>query len=180
MIPKIYECLGKDDFRPVMSYAFVTKKKTVATDAHVLIAYDTNELFGKEFVKALPDDGILLDSDILRDMAKKDVQVICLNGKIEVKHLIKGEYKTSYFDFKTQEQVASYPNWEAVMPEKTEGDTPPSIGINAKHLLRLQNAMGPDCVGLRCYFNGTTRAIIVEPINSIYESVAAIIMPMVV
>jgi hypothetical protein len=178
MIPKIYECLGKDQLRPVFSYAFVTKKKTVATNANVLIAYDTKELFGEDFVNVLPDEGILLDADTLKDMAKRDVQLISLNGKIEVKHLIKGEYKTSYFDFKTQEQVATFPNWEMVIPKKTKGKVPAAIGINAKLLTQLQNAMGFDVCGVRLYFNGTNKPIICEPVNSMYESTIAIIMPM--
>lgn len=177
MIPKIYECLGKDQLRPVFSYAFVTKKKTVATDAHVLIAYDTTELFDEEFVQALPEGGILLDAYVLKDISKKDVQFIGLSDKIIVTHLIKGELKTSYFDFKTQEQVATFPNWEMVIPEKSSEEPLTYIGINAKHLIRVQNAMGPDCEGLKCFFTGLDRAIIVEPTNSIYKSVTAIVMP---
>lgn len=177
MIPKIYECLGKDQLRPVFSYAFITKKKTVATDAHVLIAYDTTELFDKEFVNALPEDGILLDVDALKDMSKKDVGFIGLSDKIIVIHFVKGGNKTSYFDFKTQEQVATFLNWEVVIPEKSSEEPLTCIGVNAKHLIRVQNAMGPDCEGLKCFFTGLDRAIIVEPVNSIYKSVTAIVMP---
>lgn len=179
MIPKIYECLGKDPLRTVLNYAFITKKKTVATDAHVLIAYNTEELFDEDFIGALPDEGILVDEITLRDMAKKDVQLIALSDKIIVGHKVRGEPRPSYFDFKTQEQIGTFPNWEAIIPGKNEAPLS-HIGINPKHLLRLQNAMGADVAGVACYFTGQHGAILVEPINSMYESITAIVMPMVI
>ena len=175
MIPKIYECLGKDQLRPIFAYAFITKKKTVATDAHVLIAYDTEELFGHEFVAALPDEGIFLNEAALRDMSKKDVHSISFNGKIEVMHLGRSPHK-AYFDPETD--VGNFPNYESVIPKKEDGEPLSHIGINSKHLLRLQNAMGPDVMGVACYFTGQHKAVIIEPLNSMYESVTAIIMPM--
>ena len=177
MIPKIYECLGKDQLRPVLEYAFITKKKTCATDAHVLIAYDTEELFGQEFVDALPDEGILLNETALQDMAKKDANSITFNGKIEVQHLGRSPHK-AYFDYKTQESVGTYPDFESVIPKKEDGEPVPHIGVNAKDLLRLQNAMGPGVKGVACYFTGISRAIIVEPLNTDYKSITAIIIPM--
>jgi len=182
MIPKIYECLGNDHLSPIFSYALVTKKKTVATNAHVLIAHNTRELFGKQFVNDLPSVGILLDYNVLKDMAKKDVTEIRLNGQIEVTHQPRKTSKetvTSFFTYQTEEKLGTnFPDWEAVMPEKNENDPPVCIGINAKLLLVVQNALGPDNIGVKCYFSGTNKAILCEPFNTLFESAIGIVMPL--
>ena len=182
MIPKIYECISKDEqLRKPLCHACVTKKKIVASDAHVLIAFNTEEVLGKQFVDALPDEEIFFNNAMLRDMAKPDVEMVVLNGNIKVLHQPRNkEGWVSEFELLTQEQVGNYPRWEAILPEKNEDNLLPAIGVNAKLLSKLQNAMGPDVAGLALYFNGPTKAIICEPINSIYESVTAIIMPMMI
>ena len=86
MIPKIHECLSNDELRPVLNYALVTKEHTVATDAHLLVVHSTPELFDKEFVKAIPEEGMLLGGDALREMAKKTVQFIIYNRDAETEN----------------------------------------------------------------------------------------------
>ena len=73
-----------------------------------------------------------------------------------------------------------FPNYEAVIPKKEDGEPLFNIGVNAKNLLRLQNAMGPNAAGVACYFTGQHGAIICEPINPEYDSLVAIIMPMMI
>jgi hypothetical protein len=181
MIPKIYECLSKDQLRPIMNYAFITKKKTVATDGHVLLVHDTEKIFDRDFVDALPKDGILVGETALRDMAKKTAEFIHIqDGKIRVMHKSREGYTPVYWDYGTQEKLGTFPKWETVMPEKNGEDPPAAIGINAKLMLKLQTAFGHHCNGLKCYFNGAEKAIICEPMNAEYNSPIGIVMPMMI
>ena len=177
MIPKIHECLGKDQYRPIFEYALITKEHTVATDAHLLVVHSTPELFDKEFVKAIPEEGMLLGGDALREMAKKTVQFIVFDkGIIKVLHNKGGQ---AIFEPQTQEEIGTFPNWESVMPKMEDNSLIMAIGIDAKKALRLQNALGIEQPGLKYYFTGEDKAIICYPINpEMFPSARGLIMPM--
>ena len=176
MIPKIHECLSKDEYREVLNYAYVTKEHTVATDAHLLVVHSTPELFDKEFVKAIPEEGMLLGGDALREMAKKTVEHIILNGQITVLHRKGGK---AIFEVRKHGDLDIFPDWKSVMPKKEDNKLIMAIGIDAKKALRLQNALGIEQVGMKYYFTGEDKAIICEPINAeMFPSARGIIMPM--
>ena len=186
MIPKIYECLGKDPHRPIFDYALVTKEHTVATDAHIMVVHKTSELFDKDFVAHIPEEGMLLGGDALREMAKKTAQFIVFNreagtakglGTITVLHTKGGK---AIFEPETQEKIGTFPNWSGVMPKIEDNTTVMAIGIDARKLLRLQNALATETAGLKCYFTGESRAILCYPTNADtqYPSAVGIIMPM--
>ena len=178
MIPKIYECLGKDPHRPIFDYALVTKEHTVATDAHILVEHSTEELFGKEFVAHVPEEGLLLGGDALRDMAKKDVEDIILTDQITVLHR-KGQ--KAIFEFRKHGDLDIYPNWKAVIPSIDDNKMVMAMGIDAKKLLRLQNALGIDQVGTKCYFTGEKTSILCYPmVNDMFPSARGLIMPMMI
>ena len=179
MIPKIHECLSKDEYREVLNYAYVTKEHTVATDAHLLVVHSTPELFDKEFVKAIPEEGMLLGGDALREMAKKTVQFIVFDkGTIKVLHNKGGQ---AIFEPQTQEEIGTFPNWESVMPKMEDNSLIMAIGIDAKKALRMQNALGIDQAGMKCYFTGESKAILCYPFNDeLYPSARGLIMPMMI
>ena len=186
MIPKIYECLGKDPHRPIFDYALITKEHTVATDAHIMVVHKTSELFEKDFVAHIPEEGMLLGGDALRDMAKKDVEQIILNkqsdkslpkNNITVLHRKGGK---AIFEVREHGGLDNFPNWSGVMPKIEDNTTVMAIGIDARKLLRLQNALATETAGLKCYFTGESGAILCYPTNvdTQYPSAVGIIMPM--
>lgn len=186
MIPKIYECLSKDELREVLNYALVTKEHTVATDAHILVEHSTLELFGKEFVENVPEEGMLLGGDALREMAKKTVQFIIYNKNAEtaarlgVINVLHNKGGKAIFEPQTQEKIGTFPNWKAVIPSMDDNLLVMAIGIDAKKALRLQNALATEASGISCYFTGEKTAILCKPINPDLPSARGLIMPMMI
>lgn len=176
MIPKIHECLSKNELTPVLNYALITKEHTVATDAHILVAHKTSELFDKDFVEAIPEEGMLLGGDALREMAKKTVLSITFNeGTINVLHKKGGK---AIFEPETQQKIGTFPDWRPVIPKMEDNMLVMAIGIDAKKALRLQNALGIDEPGMKCYFTGESKAILCKPVLDTYPSAEGLIMPM--
>ena len=182
MIPKIYECLADDALRPAMSYALVTREKTAASDAHILVVHSTKELFGPEFVKSIPEEGFMFTRELLVDLAKLSAQQIEYleeTKQIKVTHFPKGkEPANRYFDIKKQNMfTGKYPDFEKVLP-KDKLKPLESICFNPAILVRLTKAMtiGGDKVRLK--FRSPPHAIVCEALsNQEYPSCIGIIIP---
>lgn len=179
MKPKIHECLATDELRPAMSYAFVTKEETAATDAHILVVHRTSEIFDDLFIPQIPEGGLFVGKEPLVDLAKKDVlkvNFIESHSILEVIHQDRYKKLTKrYFDVKMAKDVDfQYPKYNSVFPDGQEKIS--GIGLNPAYLNRLCKALGAEN-GVNLQFYGEHRPIIVKPHSSDYPTAKGLIMP---
>ena len=162
-------------------YALITKEHTVATDAHILVVHKTSELFDEEFVKAIPKEGMLLGGDALREMAKKTVTNIIFTKESNTITVLHNKGGKAIFEPETQEKIGTFPNYESVIPKMEDNKMVMAMGLDAKKMLRLQNALSIETTGLKCYFTGESRAILCYPMNGdMFPSAKGLIMPMMI
>lgn len=183
MIPKIYECLSDDLLRPVMCHALITKDETAASNSHILVVHKTSELFNQEFIDDLPEGGILVGKDALKDMALKNVQSVWYDPEIKLIKVIHqptggGEVINRYFEVKIPEPGGwKFPDYNKVWPEGV-GEVP-EIKIKPLLLAKLFKAMGAEAA-LTMKFTDPTKGVICEGGSYQWPSAKGLIMPMMI
>ena len=186
-LPQIYQCLDDSDMRPAMNYALIQKDETAATNAHILVVHASSELFDAEFLESLPDDGLMVGKEALKDLSKSDIHSITFHPDmklIEVLHVPGrvgwGSYKR-YFEVKLQSDMSTlFPKYKTVFPSKDKKKKDISqIGLHAGLLLRLQKAMGASS-GVKMEFYGEDQSIICHPKGGDYSFCKGIIMPVII
>ena len=182
-LPQIYQCLADNDLRPAMMYALLKKSLIAATDAHILVVHASSELFDKEFLESIPEDGLLLGKEVLKDLTKTSIHSVTYHPDmklIEVFHRPKrvgGSFKR-YFEVKLYSETSPlFPNYKDVFPSKDKKPVPVErIGIGPTLLSRLQKAMGANN-GVKLEFYGEDEAIICHPKGGDYLFCKGLIMP---
>jgi len=187
MIPKIYECLDIDSFRPIMNLAKITREQTVASDAHILVVHKTRELFNDQFADSLPEDGILVGREALKDLSISHAEAVYFMPEVKmlkVKHSYQGREWYRYYEIYLVSEKTdpgwNYPEWEKVWPSPKDKIKKQEINFNPRILNNLAKGMG--CTGLSIQFyskNGSDGTpMTVEPLAGDYKEVKGLIMPM--
>lgn len=189
MIPKIYECLANDSLRPIMEYALITKSEVAASDAHILVIHQTNELFPLEFVQTIPEEGLLFGRSLLIDLSKQsaiDIKIVKIEGGqdlIRVTHRPKRHpYYNTYHEFKLNngegDFMTKYPDYEKVIP-KGKPEPLTEVGLKPSLLHRLMKAMAAphDTNNMKLTFTGIGQAILCKPLYDEYTGCRGLIMP---
>jgi hypothetical protein len=174
------ELAGKDELRPAMSHVLVTRKDIVATDAHVMGWCDTKAFFNSDFIDGLPSKGILIHHEDWKKMlAVEYSDTIHWKSTGVIRFTPKGK-RPSIIEVDINGEDNTYPNWEAVVPQKVRRQEMGAIGLNPVLLHQLHKFFKPilDNDGVRMTFNGSS-AILVSPRSCQIgaESVEGLVMP---
>lgn len=184
MNPKLQDCLSTDSFlREGLTYALVTKEETVATDATILVAHKTEELFGKAFAEQLPEDGILLCKETLKSISKAsffDISYDKATGLVKVVHSTKTtDAQAYYFPVKLNKADFNFPQYASLFDTKHKWDEPEvRIGINPKLFTKLTNAMGYNAMVSLTMTSPSAAIIVHNTESSMWPSAKGLIMPM--
>lgn len=165
---------AKDDLYESMQYVKVTKKETVATNAHVLAIIPTSEIFDEEFIKDIPDDGLLIHADDWKKMLQFDTAEWKTKGSV-IK-LCHSKKRNVLIEVEHEDDLGfKYPNYESVIPQEY-GSNVEDLRLNPKYLHDLQQALNAD--GVQMLFPKKGQGIKVMPVEGVTESEAyGIIMP---
>lgn len=183
-LPKIHECLGDWYLRPALSYAYLTKKEMAASNAHILVVHQSNELFEPEFLESLPEKGIFLRKEALIDLTRKDIHSVIFHPDmkiIEILHIpSRGPepFKRYYQVLPAEDADFTYPDYQKIFPTGPM-EAVEKIGINVDILKKLNNALGTTN-GLRFEFYGEHKSIIVKANSTDYMFGKGLIMPIII
>lgn len=175
-LPKLNEACLNNEPRPVMEYVLITKNHTVATNQHLLVFYNTEELFlGVCSIDAIPDKGILIHSSewkkltkpfqfLLLDMENKQFTIVRKNSKVETaKFLLNGGKHT-------------FPQWQRVIPEESKYNTSCNqFGINVTNFYKASEAMGTDRLLIKIW--DEKQPVLIIPSEDHVYKCRAILMP---
>ena len=173
-LSKIENCLSKDQFRPVLNFALLTRENIIASDAHVLAVLQTKDYFSDDFVTALGDKRYLIPRAACKALAAKKVQNVWL--KDDCLHVLNGSEQI--FPLETEERIGAFPAWDRILPKMEDKLPTEQIGINPKLMVALQDAIGNE-FPVRVTFFGPTRAMLVHSTDPETASYGAV-MPVMV
>ncbi len=170
-LPKLHLICANDILRKALQYVLVTKKETVATDAHCLVVYETELIFSQEFVENMPER-FLIHKEIWAKICKKHHFICFENNMIKVIY----ETHTVFYPIMFEENLTLYPKYNHVLPTG-KAEEIKSIGINPHLLSKLCKAIGINNA-VKLTFRGESNCI------SVYfrdiPSIKAIIMPVLI
>jgi uncharacterized Fe-S cluster-containing radical SAM superfamily protein len=163
---------ARDKYRPAFGYVEIKRDFMVATDATILGVIPTNELFSEEFINLMPDNGFYIEKNEFARLRR--FYLFTLENDIIRCISLKGKGSETVVKITFPKDDFKFPNWKNIL--NFEFNSVEKIGINAKRLLRLQNALGLDqCV---LTFQSESKFVKVSGFNT--ESKAyGIIMPFV-
>jgi hypothetical protein len=177
--PHLYRIVGTDEMRPQLSHALVTKLYTYATNTHVMVRHITEKIFDESFVASLPEQGIALNSNILKAICRKDVENVELFGPVLIlKSRDRSLYPELSFDLPDVASI-KFPNHNSVMFTENLAKPISDICISARLYSDLMKAMDPYGVPfLKMYFRSQEGAILVKlKIDSDFYGADGLIMP---
>lgn len=183
-IPYLELALADDKIRPALGLVWIGKEETFASDAHVMVVHKTVELFGQPFIDSLPDVGISLPPRVIKDIRKDDVYEILVSEDKKSLMLLPN------FLFANQRPTIIYrlndpdckpPAYHAVVPRMEDARPIDSIQINPRCIDNLAKALTPKkerLIGMKFYFMGKDKGILVIPQLTDESSSYGLIMPM--
>lgn len=172
LLPALENVCSRDDLRPVLQHIFVTKEKFVATNAHIMVWHDTEKFFNEDFIKEIPDDGILIHHEDWKKMK------ICLHFEWH-KGLVKINYtkkRPVIIEVTNEDKVGKYPNWETVIPKLEEPVQLSEIAVKPEYLVTIQKAINYGDSKVKMVFTGVGKAILVQEMDG--EKPNGLIMPL--
>jgi hypothetical protein len=154
-----------DGVRPALSYVLITRENMVATNSNVLGVIPTKELFKEDFIKALPEKGVLIHAEDFEKIIGYAVKILGLAGAIwENKKTIrlqsakKRDLLIEVIPNDESSDIGIYPEWEKVVPDEMVCDVPLSdFSFNAELAALLQKALGSE--RLNVSFSGRNKAM---------------------
>jgi hypothetical protein len=173
---KLHLATSKDKLRPVMQSILVTKENIVATDAHIMAVVPTALVFNEASIECLPDNGLLIDAQIWKAIYSAESITVYLDGDA---YKIAGHFNnkpSAEFRAETNGSIGNFPNWYQVIPTEDKREPMPAIGINAKLLMNLSDAIDASN-GLKLETNGSQKGIIAKPIGLDTGEPYGLIMP---
>ena len=180
-LPKMNKVCGNDELRPILDNVFVTKKNVTATNQHVLVSHATKELFDKDFIANIPEEGIYIDAE---DWKMLTTEFILLsmdkNLLITVGKNKKTKYRETFFKALKVKDIGLFPPFEFLFKGKKNAKyNCGEFGLDSKILLILSEAIGSSQVHLKC--TDSQEPIFVCPRSTVdYPSVRAVIMPVII
>lgn len=178
--PALDKALG-DDFRESLSYVYVDKKVTFASDAHIMVIHKTEELFDVFFIEKLGDKTITMHADIIKAIRSTKCHSIELDIE-NMKIIIKPkpiDIKKPDIHFKIIGMHCNPPQYQRILEEAKKGKEVKEISLNSFLLNNLREALGiPTRVGLCIKFNGESKGMYCRTNgDSDYPSAEGMIMP---
>ena len=174
----IDKIVSKDDLRPTMGVAYITKGNIVSTDAHVLTKINL-KFFGLDEVSILKLEGKCIDGPTLQRLGSlKTAERWFVND--QGFNILKGSSGKVglIYPLDNMEDIGKYPNFEAVIP--TDLTEQSSTSLNAQLLLNIDKVyssnggVGKDNLEMR--FHGRNRAI---TMHSSCDMFLGLIMPLI-
>lgn len=156
LFPLLHLVCSNDDMRPTMNFVKVCKDFTVATDAHVLVYYKTEEIFNQDFIDLL-EEPIYIHSDDWKILHKNDGYHLRPDGIIEIMQDKKRDQLIKV------DKDKNYPKWENIIPTGEMKETF-KVGFNADLLLKAQKVMLSK-IGLEISFFGANKGVLAKPAN---------------
>ena len=166
-LPKLHLCCSDDELRPVMNHVFVSKEDIVSSDSHMLIKFNTEEIFDPDFIEAMPKR-FLIHGENWKMMAKRHDFIFFKDDRIEV---IKNDYSI-LIPIVLEDKIGKYPDYKLVMG-KLEKTPIEKIGIKPELLKKLSLAIGSKI--LQLYFNDNSHRIDIKAPG--IKGFEALIMP---
>jgi hypothetical protein len=160
-----------------MTHAFVTKEFTYASDAHILVRHNTEEIFNPEFCKDIPEQGIYIPSYVLKMIPQsKVIRLLLISGATQIR-LLRKDYSL-IFDLPKIDDMGKYPDADKLLDSDDPVKPLKEIALNPTLLHNLIQAMGHNGT-VRMKFKGADKNIICSPNTDAcdYPSVKALIMP---
>lgn len=173
---KLHLATSKDRFRPALQSILVTKENIVATDADIMAVLPTALVFNEASIECLPDMGLLIDGQIWKAIYSAESITIYLDGDA---YKIAGHFKnkpSAEFRAEINGDGSNFPNWLQVVPTEDKREAMPVLGINAKLLMNLSDAIDASN-GLKLETNGSGKGIIAKPIGLDTGEPYGLIMP---
>ena len=169
MLPKLDLACSKNEFKISHQYVKVSKEYVVATDAHILVYFNTGDVFGSDFTETIEGDFYIHFED-WKKIIKGEVfsldgdTLTAINPKANRPVLIRVD------------RDINYPKWISVIPSEGMVESINSIKLDSYRLDIIAKIIDPLKRGLELTFNGKSRPIGITSIDSEHLG-KAIIMP---
>lgn len=179
-LSKIETVCGNDDLRPAMQHIYFKDGWMYATNAHILVKQKIDiHNFSAESIKLL--DGKMLHKDSIKTLGKCTIFSVSNDGT-EIQGII-DKNQAITVKLVNEDDYLKFPNCNAVFPKDEMQSEIGTIGINAKYLMTLQNALIDGEYGLKLTFHGKDRAILAHIIsceNDLNVNQIGLIMPLMI
>ena len=170
----LHKVCGNYDLRPIMSYIYFDNGYAIASDGHILIKADINDIsnFTDEEIELL--NGKLLHSNQFKQIVKADEVTIEETG-------ITAKYE--YFEIKylfhilkdEKDRLIKYPNYQKIF-DGFKKNSLSSIGVNSRYLETLCSSV--NACKAKLSFNNCCNGILVNfPFTEMYNTIG-LIMPL--
>ena len=176
---KLHKIINFDELRPALNHVYIKDGFAVVTDSHILIKVPLSLIFSNnEKDSALPNM-FISQSDWAKIFGKK-----FQTYEFEYKN----EYLTVHLHRNTGicDKVIIKPllekdadfrpvNFGSVLPKDKDSEAVEDIGINAEMLNNI--SIATEIKRFRLKFNGKDRAIFIIPVDTDYQNIKIILMP---
>ena len=129
-LPKLHLSCLKDQLRKALNYVQIRKDYVASTNSHVVVWYNTSDLFDKDFIDKLPEEGILVHRE---DWAKIQKSTHCRvdNGII---YASSPKFRKILIEVVNADEMR-FPDWRAVIPNNARASIDvDSIGLNPNYV----------------------------------------------
>jgi hypothetical protein len=177
--PALDKALADDDLRESLSYVYVDKEITFASDAHIMVIHKTKELFDDLFIKKLAYRTITIHAEIIKAIRSTKCHSIDIeNDEIIIKPK-PGDRKKPEIHFNIIGMDCNPPKYQPILESAKKGKEVKEISLNSLLLNNLREALGiPARVGLYIKFNGESKGMYCRTTgDSDYPSAEGMIMP---
>jgi hypothetical protein len=179
--PKLDTVCSKEGFRLFQQYVKIEKEFTFATDAHIIVRHNTEEIFKKEFFDSIPDSGIAIHWKLIKRIREIQTTKIKLSEDKKMIELIRKDSFNMLFRLEDVNDIKFPPNFNDFFTAKKELSQIDSIALNANLLCILAEGMGATSEIIKLEFKGQDKNIYVS-LNSggEYACALGIIMPVMI
>lgn len=149
LLPKMDLVCGSDKYRPNMMHVLLTKDNIVASDANVIVVHSTPRFFEPDFIKDIPEEGILIHRDVWKRLRKTRALSFKIHPKMNLIEVsVFGSEYPEWFSYAVRGDVKSknkllYPNWELVFASHSVHSTE-KTSFRPRFLEIVSEAMGGD------------------------------------
>lgn len=167
---KLHLSTSKDALRPVMQSILLTQKEFVATDAHIMSVVPNELILDESSIALIPETGLLINNQIWKSIYNAEsIYLVRNNGLIYIYAQFKNKPTLNFPLELNGQNYNGFPNWEQVIPQENARQEVTKIGINAKLLMNLSDALNASD-GFKMEFNGSNKGIICTPLNRNYKN----------
>ena len=174
---KLHKIIEFNELRPALNHVYIKDGFAVVTDSHILIKVPLSLIFSNEKEDLVLPNMFISQSDWAKIFGKKFQQY---------QFQYKNEYLIVHPHRELSDKIIIKPilekdadfrpvDYDAVLPKDKDGEAVEDIGINVKMLNNISIATGIERFRLK--FNGKDRAIFIIPVDTDYQNIKIILMP---